>query len=145
MFRDEQISYGVLCAAAIGFFFVVIPAQIEVPAGVTVSPRLVPQACTILVFCLALYKLVSTMNLANGEYLISKLNYLYLLLVLALLGMTSFAMHWLGFWVSAAGSIVALQLIAGQRNPLIIITYAASLVGLSWYLLDLAGLYILTP
>ncbi|MBC6408559.1 MAG: hypothetical protein GDA40_10895 [Rhodobacteraceae bacterium] len=54
MYRDEQIAYRLLALAALGFYFIVIPWQIEEPDWVTMSPAFLPRVCTALVFVLAL-------------------------------------------------------------------------------------------
>ena len=145
MHRDEQFALGFLCLASLGFYFVVIPWQIEEPDWVAVSPAFLPRTCAILVFVLALYKLLSTLSLGTGTFLISRSNYLYLLGVLLLLGIATFAMYWIGFWASLGIALIPLQLVAGQRNPLSILLFAGALVGASWYLLELAGLHIIAP
>ena len=145
MHRDEQFAFGALCLGALGFYFIVIPWQIEEPDWVAVSPAFLPRACAILVFVLALYKLLSTLSLATGSFLISRSNYLYLLGVLLVLGLATVAMYWIGFWASLGAALIPLQLIAGQRNPVFILMFAAALVGISWYMLELAGLYIFEP
>ncbi len=145
MYRDEQIIYGLLCLAALGFYFIVIPWQIEEPDWVAVSPAFLPKVCAILVFVLALYKLISTLSLANGTYLVSRSNYLYLFGVLAIVLVATLAMYWIGFWVSMIIALVPLQLIGGQRNFLALAIYTAVLTGSCWLLLDLAGLHIIAP
>lgn len=145
MRRDEQIIYGLLCLASLGFYFVVIPWQIEEPDWVAVSPAFLPKLCTILVFVLALYKLISTYSLATSTYLVSRSNLMFLVGILALVAVATLAMYQFGFWACMAVLLVPLQLIAGQRNPIAIVVYSAALIGGSWFLLDLAGLYILAP
>lgn len=145
MHRDEQIIYGLLCLASLGFYFVVIPWQIEEPDWVAVSPAFLPKLCTILVFVLALYKLLATFAVALPTYLVTRKNLISLIGILAIVTVATYAMFYLGFWVCAAVLLVPLQLISGQRNPVTIALYSAALIGGSWFLLDLAGLYILAP
>lgn len=145
MFRDEQIAYGLLCLAAVGFYAIVIPAQIQEPELATVSPRLIPQVCTALIFALSLYKLLATLRLGNGQFLISRSNYIYLAATLGILTLTCLAMYWIGFWVSIVVAVAVLQLLAGQRNLVVLPIYAVALVATSWFLMDLSGLYILVP
>lgn len=145
MHRDEQFIYGLLCLASIGFYFVVIPWQIEEPDWVAVSPAFLPKLCTILVFVLALYKLLSTLSLASPTFLVTRKNLVYLIGILVLAAIATLAMFQFGFWVCLAVLLVPLQLISGQRNPVTIAVYTVALIGGSWFLLDLAGLYIMAP
>lgn len=145
MYRDEQITYGLLAFAALGFYFVIIPWQIEEPDWVAMSPAFLPRVCTVLIFVLAVFKLLSTLRSGNGEFLISRMQYVRLFGVLALLAATAYAMYFVGFWIAIAVALIPLQVIAGQRNPIIVLGFAAALVGVSWFLLDLANLNILAP
>lgn len=145
MYRDEQIGYGLLAVAALGVYFIVIPWQIEEPDWVTMSPAFLPRICTVLIFLLAVYKLVTTLPIGNGDFLIGRGQYLRLLGVLVILAGATYAMYSVGFWLAIGVALVPLQLIAGQRNPLIILGFASALVGVSWVLLRLADLHIIAP
>lgn len=145
MHRDEQFIYGLLCLMSLGFYFVVIPWQIEEPDWVTVSPALLPRVCAILVFVLALLKLVTSFSSPVSRAMVTRANYTYLIGVLLIIALATLTMYWVGFWISMAGTLLVLQLIAQQRNPFVLIAFTAAMTGCSWLLLDLAGLYIIAP
>lgn len=142
MHRDEQIIYAVLCVAGIVFYVFIIPAQIQDSEIATVSPRLVPQLCTILIVVLSLYKLLSTWVLARPGYLLSLGNYRRLATALAIPTAGAFIMQWTGFWIAAGLIVAGCMTYTGIRNPLRIGLFAIILTVVTWYLLDRAGLYI---
>lgn len=145
MYRDEQIAYGLIAFAALGVYFIVIPWQIEEPDWVTMSPAFLPRICTVLIFLLAVYKLATTLPFGNGKFLIGRGQYVRLLGVLGVLAVATYAMYLAGFWLAIGVALVPLQIIAGQRNPLIIVGFACALIGVSWLLLRLADLHIIAP
>lgn len=145
MYRDEQITYGVLALACLGMYFIVIPWQIEEPDWVSMSPAFLPRVCTALIFVLAVYKLITSLAVGNGKFLIGRGQYLRLLSVLILLAMATYAMYFVGFWLAIGVALIPLQIIAGQRNPMIILGYAGGLIAVTWALLKLANLHIIAP
>lgn len=143
--RDELTIYALLCIAALVVYAVIIPAYIEEPDWVSVSPALLPRVCCGLIFVLAAVKLMTGLRMTRQDTVINAGQFLRLGGVVLLLVTATLAMYRFGFWVPVAAMVVALLFIAGLRNPIIIGLYTAALVGSSWYLLDLAGLYIIAP
>ncbi|MDC0738922.1 tripartite tricarboxylate transporter TctB family protein [Cognatishimia sp. SS12] len=142
MHRDEQIFFILLAIASVIFYFVIIPWQIDDPDWATVSPRLIPQACAILIFVLSIYKLATTFRFRRAEVLVSADSYRTLAMVVAVPAIAALAMQWVGFWIPAGIMVAVSLLLSGQRNPLIVIGFALGLTGATWFLLDLAGLYV---
>ena len=143
--REEQITYGLLCLASIGFYFIVIPWQVEEPIDATVSPALVPRVCAILIFALSALKLGLSLRSAVEGAIMSARHYGFLLGTLLAIAFLAYSMYWFGFWPCAFMVILVTQVIAGQTNPVKVLAYSAVLAGVSWWLLDLAGLYIIAP
>lgn len=142
MHRDEQIFFVLLAVASVVFYFFVIPRQIADPDWATVSPRLIPQGCAILIFVLSIYKLVTSWKFAVPRALISLASYRVLLTAVAIPSIAAFAMQWTGFWISAAAMVAACLVLTGLRNPVWVIGFSVMLTGATWFLLDLAGLYV---
>lgn len=145
MYRDEQITYGVIALSAVLVYFVIIPWQISEPSWVSMSPAFLPRICAVLIFVLAIYKLLSTLPFGNGEFLIGRGQYLRVFGVLGILTASTIGMFYVGFWAALGLSLIPLQLMAGQRNWLTILLYAAALVAASFCLLRLANLYLPAP
>ncbi len=142
MHRDEQLAYIVLCVAAVIFFFFVIPAQIQESEIATVSPRLVPQICTVLIFVLSLYKLLTTLRIAQPGFEISLKSYRLLGTAIAIPAVATFLMQWTGFWVGAGLIVAGCMVFTGMRSPVRIGLFSVGLTVVTWFLMDTAGLYI---
>lgn len=142
MQRDEQVVFGVLAAASVVFYFFIIPAQIQDPDWVTVSPRLIPQACAIGIFVLSIYKLLTSLKFARPGLTVAPRSYLVLLACVALPLAAAIAMRWVGFWIPAGVMVAACLVLTGMRQPIWVVGFSVALTGATWFLLDLAGLYI---
>lgn len=142
MYKDERISYIVLCVAMLLFLFWIIPNQIKAPESATVSPRLIPQLCGAAIFVLALYKWISTMRLPDQGTLITLANYRLLGLSLVLLTVVTVLMNWIGFWIGCGIIMVGAMQLAGARDWRWIALFCVGLVAGSWYLLGLANIVI---
>jgi len=89
--------------------------------------------------------LAPTLWLRNDEFPIGRTQYLRLFGVLLILGVATYAMYVVGFWIRLLVALIQLQLVAGQRNPMVLVLFSAALVCASWILLDMPGLYITAP
>ncbi|MDO6732803.1 tripartite tricarboxylate transporter TctB family protein [Marinovum sp. 2_MG-2023] len=142
MTRDEQAFFALLAIGSAVFYFVIIPWQIADPDWATVSPRLMPQICAIGIFVLSLYKLATSLKIAIPEFSVSARSYGILAVCIAIPTLAALAMVWIGFWIPAAVMVAACLLLTGTRNPLTVIAFSVGLTGATWFLLDLAGLYV---
>lgn len=142
MTRDEQAFFALLAIGSAIFYFLIIPWQIADPDWATVSPRLMPQICAIGIFVLSIYKLATSLKTAIPEFRVSANSYGILAICIAIPTMAALAMAWVGFWIPAGIMIAACLLLTGTRNPLTVIAFSAGLTGVTWFLLDLAGLYL---
>ena len=127
MRRDEQVFFAALCAASVIFLFFFIAAQIQESELVTVSPRLVPQLCAILIFLLCAYKLLRSLRTSVAGVRIPVGSYRIPGLALAIPTASAFLMQWLGFWVSAGLLLAACMVFSGSRNPFIVGGFSAAL------------------
>lgn len=140
MYKDEQISYGVICLLMIIFWVWVVPNQISASEEASVSPRLVPVVCSVLIFLLSLGSLIRSFAAAENKYHISADQYRTLGLALVALFISAFLMKWIGFWIASIITVVAALWITEEREPRTMAIYTVGLLVISYVLVSFAGI-----
>lgn len=140
MYKDEQISYGVICLLMIIFWVWVVPNQISVSEEASVSPRLVPVVCSVLIFLLALGSLIRSFPVVENKFHISADQYRTLGLALVALTISAFLMKWIGFWIASIITVIAALWITEEREPRTMAIYTVGLLVISYVLVSFAGI-----
>ena len=145
MSLDERLSL-LFFVIVMPIFWIAIwqfPKFIPDPDFATISTRIIPVGCSILIFVLALAKLLFPNPENYRGLLITGENYLYLFLASLILVGSIFLIPRIGFWYASVAFVFANFLLAGERNILRLLLFSGLLVGISYLLVvKLAGIYV---
>ena len=145
MSLDERISLLFFIIIMPVFWLVIWqnPKFIPDPDYATVSTRLIPIGCSVLIFVLALAKLLYPNPENHRGVLITRGHYFYLLLASLILAAAIFLIPRIGFWYASVIFVFANFLLAGERNILRLLIFSGALVGVSYLLVvRVAGIYV---